>query len=140
MYFTRIGKDKERYYCSIVKLCSCLISNISFRADKMLKILNEAEIDSPYLKKNVSEYMSYLKGGQLKLSANRLTTAELNQINEFFGRLGRSDGQTQLAELKKFEGEFAQKYVEIKEKNDKQGNMYAKLGLLSGLLIGILLV
>ena len=139
-YFTRLGKDKEAYYRSIVKLCNYIISNISFRADKMLKILSEIEVDSPYLKKNVSEYVSYINGEKLSLSVNRLTKAEHSRVSEFFGRLGRSYGQTQLAELKKFESEFAQRCAEIKEKNDKQGNMYVKLGLLCGLLVGILLV
>ena len=31
----------------------------------MLKILSEIEVDSPYLKKNVSEYVSYINGEKL---------------------------------------------------------------------------
>ncbi len=134
------GREREAYYRDVTKLCSGLIDNISYKADKILSVLDNIEINSAALKKNISEYKAYLKGDELSISSNCLTKVETARVKEFFSRLGRTDGETQIGELKRTESEFKHKYGEIKEKNDKQGNMYIKLGLLFGLLVGILLI
>lgn len=138
--FAKRGKERELYYRDAAKLCSGLIDNISYKADKISSVLDKIEIDSAALKKNISEYKAYLGGKELILSPNCLTKNETVRVKEFFSCLGRTDGETQIGELKRSESEFRQIYSEIKEKNDKQGSMYIKLGMLFGLLIGILLL
>ncbi len=133
-------KERENYYCESMKLCSWLIDNISYKADRLASILESVEIASPFLKKNISEYKAYLGGAALTVSSGCLTKCEAAQVKEFFSRLGRSDGETQIGELKRYESQFGSKYRELKEKNDRYGNMYIKLGLLFGLLVGILLI
>ncbi len=140
VFITRTAKEREEYYDGIKKLCSFLISNISFKADKITKILGNAHIVSWGLKKNVEEFFEYVNGGELRIINHGLKKEEHAEIKEFFSQLGRYDGETQVTELKKFESLFAQKYNEIKSVNEKQSNMYIKLGLLTGLLVGILLI
>ena len=137
---TKRNKERENYYRDAVKLCSHLINNISYKADKISSVISGAEVDSAALKKNIAEYETYLGGGEFSLSDNCLTKKEGADVKAFFMELGRYDGDTQLSELRRREGEFKQKFNDIKAKNDKQGNMYIKLGLLVGLLIGILLI
>ena len=137
---SRRGKEREEYYNDVVRLCSYLISNISFKADKIASVLASAEVRSVALKKNLNEYKAYIEGGEFAMSENCLTKGEAAYVKEFFIRLGRYDGDTQLNELKRCECEFEAKHKDIKTKNDKQGNMYIKLGLLFGLLVGILLI
>lgn len=136
----RRGKEREQYYKDFVKLCSYLINNISFKSDKIASVIASAEIKSSALKKNLLEYKAYIDGNEFVLSENCLTKGEAASVKEFFIELGRYDGETQLGDLKRREGEFGTKYGELKAKNDKQGNMYIKLGLLFGLLVGILLI
>lgn len=136
----RRDRERELYYGGLVKLCAIMANNVSFRSDKIASVIGEAEVESKALKQNLSEYISYLSGGELKLSCGRLNKSELAAVSEFFTRLGRYDSETQLSELKRNELEFRQKFDEIKQKNVKQGNLYAKLGLLFGALVGILLV
>ncbi len=133
-------REREAYYRDAAKLCAKLIDNISYKADKMADVLDDIEISSDSLKKNLGEYKSFLNGDKLNVSANCLSKTEAAQIREFFTCLGRTDGDTQIVELKRNENEFNSKYGEIKTKNDKHGNMYIKLGLLFGLLVGILLI
>ncbi|MBR2970567.1 MAG: hypothetical protein IKC48_02080 [Clostridia bacterium] len=137
---TKRQREREAYYREFSGLCAHIISNISYRADKIADVVSGIEWQSSALQKNVEEYKAYVSGGELSLSQGVLTKAELAAVKEFFVRLGRYDGETQLAELKQRQNELALCYKEIKDKNDKQGNMYVKLGFLAGLLLGILLV
>lgn len=137
---SRRDRERELYYKDIVKLCSVMSNNISFKSDKIISVIETAEFESKALKKNLSEYKQYLNGGQLKLTDNCLNKAETARVRQFLNELGRYDGETQLNELSRTEGEFKLKYNELKEKNNKQGNMFIKLGLLFGALIGILLI
>lgn len=137
---TRRGKEREHYYRDAVKFCSQLINNISYKADKISGIIDCTEVSSAALRKNLNEYKAYIAGGEFVFSDNCLTKSEAMTIKEFFVRLGRYDGETQISELRRCENEFKQKYCQLKEKNDRYGNMYIKLGLLFGLLVGILLI
>ena len=136
----RRGKEREQYYRDAVKFCSYLINNISYKADRIAGVIDCAEVNSAALKKNLQEYKAYIAGGEFVFSDNCLTKSEASSVKEFFTQLGRYDGETQLNELRRRESEFKQKHCELKEKNDQQGNMYIKLGLLFGLLVGILLI
>ena len=137
---TRRGKEREQYYRDAVKFCSQLINNISYKSDKISGVIDCTEVSSAALKKNLSEYKAYIAGGEFVFSNNCLTKGEALSIKEFFTQLGRYDGETQINELRRRESEFKQKHCDLKEKNDKYGNMYIKLGLLFGLLVGILLI
>lgn len=139
MLFKR-QKERELYYFGATKLCSTLINNISYKADKISSVINSFDGGCVSLKKNLNEFRTYLGGGEFKMSENCLTASEANTIKEFLLGLGKYDGETQLMELNRCEAEFKARYGELKAKNDKQGNMYIKLGLLFGLLVGILLL
>ena len=138
--FMRRSKDREGYYRSMVSLCSHLINNISYKADRIGKVLSQAEVDSGALKRNLKEYEAYIDGKEFVFSQSVLTKSEATCIKQFFVELGRYDGETQICDLKKREHDFIAKYNEIKQKNAKQGFMSVKLGLLIGLLVGILLI
>lgn len=137
---TKRQREREAYYRDFSGLCAHIISNISYRADKITDVVGAIDTQSSALQKNVDEFKAYVRGGELSLSQGVLTKAELAAVKEFFVRLGRYDGETQLADLRQRQNELMLRYKEIKEKNDKQGNMYVKLGFLAGLLLGILLI
>lgn len=137
---TKRGKERELYYKDVVKFCSHLINNISFKSDKLSSVLDSAEVKSGALNKNLAEYKAYIAGSEFNMSENCLTKFEALSVRDFFLELGRYDGDTQLTELKRRKGEFEQKFSELKINNDKYGNMYIKLGLLLGMLVGILLI
>ncbi|MBE5730563.1 MAG: hypothetical protein E7350_01250 [Clostridiales bacterium] len=137
---TKRQREREAYYREFNGLCAHIISNISYRADKIADVVDGIEWQSSALRKNMEEYKAYVSGGELSLTQGVLTKGELAAVKEFFLRLGRYDGETQLAELKQRQSELTIRYKEIKDKNDIQGNMYVKLGFLAGLLLGILLI
>lgn len=137
---TRRSKEKEKYYCDIVELCAHIINHISYKAEKLSEVIGSAGVCSAALRRNLEQYKTYLSGGELNISADILTKSECEQVKEFFSELGKYDGDTQIGEIKRRCHDFEQKYKRIKEKNDKQGNMYIKLGFLFGLLVGVLLL
>lgn len=131
---------RERFFDELVRVIDRLISDIKFSQAKIEVIIGEYVSSSHNLSKNLAEYKQFLDGGELKLSRGVLTKREYRLVNEFFERLGALDLDTQIKELENRKAGFSEILEGAKTKNKKYGKALVKLGFLSGLLIGILLL
>lgn len=136
----RTFKRNRNYFDGILSMIRELKRNISYRRDSAASILQSAETESAQLKKNIGEYIAYVKAkdGKLELSRGFLSADEFKSVNDLFCSLGRSDGGTQIGELDLFEKQFETFRERAATRYDKYGSLAVKLGFLFGLGVGVL--
>ena len=134
--------DNRRYFEECSALVESFASDLSFRQSNVCDFLVQQTINSEHLKRNVTEFCSFVKEGKekLSLSLNFLNESEQKCIIELFSALGRYDLDTQLVLLKNSKQKIAGFYKGAQDKEKKMCSTYRKLGALLGLLIGILIV
>lgn len=131
---------RERYFDELIRIIDRLISDIKFSQIKIENILDSYTTSSVLLQTNLSEYKTFLQGGQLNLSKGVLTKRELVLVREFFLRLGSLDLETQIKELENRKEVFNSFLLDTRARNKSFGKAFVKLGFLGGLLVGILLL
>lgn len=133
------SRERTEYFRCLLELCAQIESGISFREEKLEDILSGVEVRSESLKKNIADYLTFVRGGELKIENRLLSEKEKAEIKDFFSRLGSFDVETQLSELRRNRDKFAMRLDLATRKSDKSAS-YIKLGSLFGLLVGILLI
>ena len=72
--------------------------------------------------------------------SNVLSQEEKNEIKKLFSSIGKVDVQTQLTLIEERKNALKIICDKLKEKSEKDGKLFVKLGLLIGLCAGVLLV
>lgn len=134
------NREREEYFRCLVELCSRIETNICFKGEKLEDVLKGTEIGSDALSRNVGDYLVYIGGGEFKSDCKLLSKEENEEVREFFARLGKSDAETELNELRRRKAMFDRRLNVAAEKNKTQSSMCVKLGSLFGLLVGILMI
>lgn len=131
-----------RYYDSLLAFVRTMQSQVSFRRDSLLCVVQKScESCDGLMRTQLNEFAAYLSGGDApKLSRGSLKADEYDKVCEFFMGLGGSDGDTQLMELSGYRGEFDAMLTRQKERHGKYGGLYIKLGFLAGLAAGIMII
>jgi hypothetical protein len=140
LYYYNRQRARLHYFYDLVSLIDRLISDVRFRQDKLTVVMSEyAATCNSSIMTHLSEY-TQCAGGQLTLSRGVLTGPEHARIHKFFASLGYTDSGTQLLELDGHRVEFAGYLDAVKNKHNKYGTVYVKLGLALGIGVGILFV
>ncbi len=133
-------KKNYAYLSGMCVIVDELMRNISYRCDSAASVIKGVDVNSAQLGKNVREYLDYAVG---KLDAPQISKGFLSQpiydkVREFFCSLGKSDGGTQISQLKMYAAEFGRLKSEAENKYTKYGSIAVKLGFLFGLGVGVL--
>lgn len=140
-FFAKKIKARKNYYKNLVALTGDILSEVKFLRNDIAKVMqNFLDKGESGISTNVTEYLEFLRTGNLNLSKGVLSNTELKLVTEFFLSIGGLDADTQLFSLGMYNDKFLQEYSEIKERTKKTFGMYIKLGLLSGLALGIILL
>lgn len=138
-----IMRSLKLRYGYINELCGIVAElkhNIGYRRDGAASIFRSLSITNKQLCKNVYEYIEYASGNTDKpvISKGYLEAETYEAVSGFFGAFGRTDGKSQLDELKMYEDKFVSLKNKAEQKRDKMGAAAVKLGFLIGLGVGIL--
>ncbi len=131
--------DKKRdYFCDAKNFCDFFKHDLTFKQSKLKKIIDEYKYISDDFRNDIKRFSEEFKTDQE--ICEKLSKNEKQEITNLFSSLGKVDINTQMElieERKKVLGDIADKY---KSRSQKDGKLYVKLGLLSGLCLGVLLV
>lgn len=133
-------KKNYAYLDGVCALIDELVRNISYRCDSAAAVIKSVEVKSSQLNKNIGEYLEYA-GGKLDapdLSRGFLPQRTFDKVKELFCSLGKTDGNTQLSQLKVFADEFGRLKNDAETKYNKYGAVAVKLGFLFGAGVGVL--
>ncbi len=129
---------KKNYFTDVFEFCENFKHNLTYKQNKLKDFADEFDYTSIDFKK---DFNCFLQSGNSNITLlSTLNEEEKCEIKKLFDSLGNVDIQTQLSlieERKCIMEKFNKKY---KEKVDKEGKLYIKLGLLFGLCVGVLLV
>lgn len=130
-------------YGYINELCGIIAElkhNVRYRRDGAVGIFRSLTVNNGHLSKNISEYIDYATGKTDKpnISKGYLENETFDAVCGFFGTFGRTDGKSQLDELKMYEDKFLSLDKKAEDKYNKVSAAAVKLGFLIGLGVGIL--
>ena len=134
-------KSKRLYFEQIYSLVGTLKSDLSFRQSKIESVISAySETVGEELKVHCNEFILSISDGKLFLSKFGFSNDEYVLICDFFTALGSVDLDTQIDQLNFYESRFFAVIKRVKEREEKYGKPAAKLGLMAGLTVGILIL
>lgn len=138
-----IMRSHKLRYMYINELCGIIAElkhNVRYRRDGAASIFRSLTVSNKQLGKNVNEYIDYASGNADKPSISKgyLENDIFDAVSGFFTAFGRTDGKSQLDELKMYEDKFLSLKAKAEEKYNKVSAAAVKLGFLIGLGVGIL--
>lgn len=138
----RTYKLKHEYLSELCSVIAELKHDVSYRCDGVVSVMRKSNIKNKLLCKNIGEYISFAEG---KADGPHVSKGYLNDdayklSGDFFSSVGRSDGKSQMEELKMFGEKCTALCAVAEEKSKKIGVASVKLGFLIGLGIGILVL
>ena len=139
-------KKRCKLMSDIVMFCDCLISDIDFLHTPIKKIIdNRTKQFGAEMNKVLIQYASVLERGELIEYSQPVTSiyfskSECDMFMSLLIELGKSDCDSQVSTIKNFKTAFQKFYEEASEEKKKYAPMITKLSVLSGILMGILLI
>ncbi|MDE5549172.1 MAG: stage III sporulation protein AB [Clostridia bacterium] len=150
-YLGIVGKkyyDKRyKYLADFNDFLLALIDGISYSKDRLPEISRKflASTKGAFAK-NLSEYLSLIEMGQDKEKIEKcfdckyLKKGDKEYFKDFFLSLGKVDYDTQMSKLNLSKSEMEKMLAKAERDCKSTGNLFAKLGLLLGIAIMIILV
>ncbi len=130
MYAEKRIRRKNAFYADLVKYIELFALNIDGRQ------LEVDKFNADFAKNCSANFAQYLAGDTKKLG---LSAKERQGLEEFFADIGRADTQQLKKFLEHYRAIFEQQR-KIVEQRSQKASVYAKLGFLLGLMLGILLI
>lgn len=136
----RTYKRNFVYLDGVCKIVDELKRNISYRRDSVATVLQNTKTDSSLLNKHIEKYIEFAHGKTDGPEIDKMFLPEetYRKSFEFFGTIGKADGNSQTDQLKMFGDAFGKMRGEAETKYLKFGAVAVKLGFLFGLGIGVL--
>ncbi len=128
---------KKNYFSDIYTFCENFKHNLMYKQSKLKEFITKFNFTSEELKKDFDNFLQ-IEGKNTTLTL-KLNNDENNEVKKLFESLGNVDIQTQLSLIEERKAVMESLSKKYKEKSDKEGKLYIKLGLLFGLCVGVLL-
>jgi hypothetical protein len=129
---------KKIYFADALAFCENFKHNLTYNQNKLKEFVDEFNFSSNEYKRDVD---NFLKNFDVDFTlSNVLSQEEKNEIKKLFSSIGKVDVQTQLTLIEERKNALKIICDKLKEKSEKDGKLFVKLGLLIGLCAGVLLV
>jgi hypothetical protein len=138
LYFKRKVDRKKLYFEDLLSFCDYFRNDLTYKQNKLKKIILDFTYKSEDLKTDLSNFCEEFSTN-INLS-NFLSLKEKEEIKSLLSSLGKVDIQTQLTLLEERKNQLGAIFERYKEKSNKDGKLFVKLGLLSGICVGVLLL
>ena len=129
---------RKIYFSNALAFCESFKHNLTYTQNKLKDFVDEFNFSSAEYKVDVENFLKNFNT-EFTLS-NILSQEEKEEIKKLFSSLGKVDVQTQLTLIEERKTALKNISEKLKEKSEKDGKLFVKLGLLIGLCAGVLLV
>ena len=129
---------KKAYFSDVCSFCENFRHNLTYKQSKLKDVLAEFKFVGEDFKKDIQSFLS--SPNQRFELCQILSRDEKCDVEKLFSSLGNVDIQTQLTLIDERKSVLDKYCTKYKEKVDKEGKLYVKLGLLFGLCAGVLIV
>lgn len=130
--------DKKTYFADAHAFCENFRHDLTYKQSKLKDFIENFSYKGEEFKKDILTFCKNFNADVPLFS--RLNTEEKSEIKQLFSSLGNVDIQTQLSLIEERKSALETYCKKYREKADKDGKLYVKLGLLFGLCTGVLLV
>lgn len=127
-------KQSHTFFYDLVSFCATYSANLQYRRLPLESVISQ-KCYGKQLKKVFDFYLQGKTEQKVVLSAQ-----DEKYVGDFFRLLGKSDAASQLSEIKLYKEYFETRLSETEKQYKDKGELYKRLGVLSGLLICILLI
>jgi len=138
-FFYQKTRKKAIFYNNFLQFCELLETEIGFFQNKLQQILEKNSYGKDFSSalKNFAEKHNLEEWGA---SQNLLKENELQELKNFFNKLGRVDSSTQTNEIRNFKKILEEKIEDIKTIQMKKSKMTFSLSVMLGLLAFIIII
>ena len=138
LFLYKKSLKKQKFYVNFLQFCQNAQTEISFFQNKIKNILDKQEFDGDFLK-----VLKAYESGNIKTVLDEITYLqkdEKERILLFFSKLGRTDSKTEKSEIQTFIKYLEEKIENIKNNGMKKSGLKAKLVVMLGLCLFVIML
>lgn len=146
-----VGFKVKKFYFERKKYYSDLNDFITYYENEIKSYkLRLSEITDNYFISRKGAFSSDLKkfvdstvkkeGGNFVFSKKMLCAGDEETVRNFFGNIGKFDIEGELNNIKNFKTVFSERTDTVRKKSEKEGALYMKLSILTGLALMIIIL
>ncbi len=132
-------RKRVLFYGDFLQFCEILETEVAFFQNKINEILQKNEYKSDFS----GVLKDFAENKNLEAWAKEqklLGTQEVDELKNFFAKLGRVDSTTQTKEIQNFKEVLRAKQDEVKKLQQKKGKLVLSLSIMLGLAVLIIIV
>ncbi len=137
-FFSRKYSVRKEFYTDFSGFNKNLKSEISFRQDSILNIINKCSERKSIFYKNITEH--FIENKLIVLDKNTFNQEEIAFFSNYIENIGASDKNTQISFLEEVDVKLKDVLAKTCEEEKKYKALYIKLGFLCGLIAFIILL